>query len=74
MMLRQLESEDAPIPNTEEETNAWTVLDCLGTIANDCKEHWKGGVYISPRYKLFKKYAKNQFETNDTSFSYHKIP
>ena len=35
MMLRKLESEDAPVPSTEEETNAWTVLDSLGTIAND---------------------------------------
>ena len=26
MMLRQLESEDAPLPSTEEETNAWTVI------------------------------------------------
>ena len=26
MMLRQLESEDAPTPSTEEETNAWTAL------------------------------------------------
>ena len=35
MMLKQLESEDVPIPNTEEETNAWTTLDSIGTIAND---------------------------------------
>ena len=38
MMLRQLESEDAPIPNTEEEANAWTILDSIGTIANDSNE------------------------------------
>ena len=36
LMLRQLDSEDVPLPNTEaEETNAWTVLDTLGTIAMD---------------------------------------
>ena len=35
LMLRQFESEDAPLPNTEEETNAWTVIDSMGTIAND---------------------------------------
>ena len=36
LMLRQLESEDVLPPNTEvEETNAWTVLDTLGTIAMD---------------------------------------
>ena len=34
-MLRQLESEDVPLPNTEEETNAWTLIDSMGTIAND---------------------------------------
>ena len=39
MILRQLESEVAPIPSTEEETNAWTVLDSLGTIANDFNEN-----------------------------------
>ena len=42
MMLRQLESEDAPPPSTEEETNAWTVLDSLGTIENDFNENWNG--------------------------------
>ena len=35
LMLRQLESEDAPLPNTEGETNAWTVTDSMGIIAND---------------------------------------
>ena len=35
MMLRQMESEDAPLPNTEEETNACTVIDSMGTIVND---------------------------------------
>ena len=35
LMLRQLESEDAPLPSTEEKTNAWTVIDSMGTIAND---------------------------------------
>ena len=36
LMLRQLESEGVPPPNTEaEETNAWTVLDTLGTITMD---------------------------------------
>ena len=35
MMFRQLESEDALLPSTEEETYAWTVIDNLGTIAND---------------------------------------
>ena len=43
MMLRQLESEDTPIPSasTEEETkatekeNAWTIFDSIRTIAND---------------------------------------
>ena len=35
LMLRQLESEDAPLPSTEEETNAWTVIDSMGTIVND---------------------------------------
>ena len=39
MMLRQLESEDAPIPSTEEETDAWTILDSIGTIANDSNEN-----------------------------------
>ena len=39
MMLRQLESEEAPIPSTEEETNAWTVLGSLGTIANEFNEN-----------------------------------
>ena len=40
MMLRQLESEDTPLPSTEGETNAiekenvWTILDSIGTIAN----------------------------------------
>ena len=35
-MLRQLESEHVVPPNTEEEeTNAWTVFDTLGTIAMD---------------------------------------
>ena len=38
MMLRQLESEDTPIPNTEEETNAWTILDSIEAIANDSNE------------------------------------
>ena len=40
MMLRQLESEDTPIPSTEEETNAWTILVSIGTIANDSNENW----------------------------------
>ena len=37
-MLRQLESEDTPLPSTEEETNvreeenAWIALDSIGTI------------------------------------------
>ena len=36
LILRQLDSEDVPPSNTEtEETNAWTVLDTLGTIAVD---------------------------------------
>ena len=35
MMLRQLESEAAPLPSTEEATYAWTVIDSLGTIANN---------------------------------------
>ena len=36
LMLRQLESEDAPPPSIEEEeTNAWTVIDSMGTIVND---------------------------------------
>ena len=39
MMLRQLESEDSPIPSTEEETNAWTVLDSIGTIVNDSNKN-----------------------------------
>ena len=39
MMLRQLESEDAPPPSTDEETNAWTVLDSLGHIANGFNEN-----------------------------------
>ena len=39
MMLRQLESEDAPLPRTEEETNAWTVIDSLGTITNDFNQN-----------------------------------
>ena len=40
MMLRQLESEDTPLPSTEEETNAreeenaWITLDSIGTIAD----------------------------------------
>ena len=39
MMLRQLESEDVPLPSIEEETNAWTVIDNLGTIANDLNQN-----------------------------------
>ena len=39
MMLRQFESEHAPIPSTEEETNAWTILDSMGTIANESNEN-----------------------------------
>ena len=35
LMLRQLESEDAPLQSTEEETHTWTVIESLGTIAND---------------------------------------
>ena len=36
LILRQLEAEDVPPPNTEaEETDAWTVLDTLGTIVMD---------------------------------------
>ena len=35
LILRQLESEDAPLPSTEEETNAWTIIDSMETIVND---------------------------------------
>ena len=36
LMLRQLEFEDVLLLNTEaDETNAWTVLDILGTTAMD---------------------------------------
>ena len=38
-MLRQLESEDAPLPSTEEETNSWILLDSLGTIVNDFNQN-----------------------------------
>ena len=47
MMPRQFESEDAPTPSTEEETNAWTILDSIGTIANDSNENLKRGVYTN---------------------------
>ena len=38
-MLRQLKSEDAPIPSTEEETNASTILDSIGTTVNDSNKN-----------------------------------
>ena len=39
LMLGQIESQDAPLPSTEEETNASTVTNSLGTIANDFNQN-----------------------------------
>ena len=55
LMLRQLESEDAQLPSAEEETNVWTVIDNMGTIANDFNQKWGN----PPRYKLCKKIGES---------------
>ena len=39
LMLRQLEFEDASLPNSDEETNACNIINSIGTIVNDF--HWR---------------------------------
>ena len=56
MMLRNLESEDIPLPSTEEKTNAreednaWITLGSIWTMAN----YEQGGYIIPPSYKHLK--------------------